>query len=106
MGQACVLLRYPCRAEWSCEQVRAEIDWQGDRNQWEASFDGFYLTREHHFNNSSATVHDMESHRQNCLVHSPYQVWEEDLNWLETSAGVEGNMLNDFSGKVKAAKFA
>ena len=31
-------------AEWSCEQVRADIDKRGDRDQWTASFDGFYLT--------------------------------------------------------------
>ena len=32
-------------AEWSCEQVRADIEKHGDKDQWSASFDGFYLTR-------------------------------------------------------------
>ena len=31
----------------------------GDNNQWSASFDVFYLTREHHSSNSSATLHDV-----------------------------------------------
>ena len=35
-------------AEWSCEQVRADIDRQSNHNQWAASLDDFYLTREHH----------------------------------------------------------
>ena len=33
-------------ANWSCEQVRADIEKRGDRSQWMAAgFDGFYLTR-------------------------------------------------------------
>ena len=58
---SCLGIHVERLAEWSCEQVRADIDRRGDCNQWAASFDGFYLTREHHSNNSSATVHDMES---------------------------------------------
>ena len=33
---------------WSCDQVRADIVKRGDKAQWTASFDGFYLTRGHH----------------------------------------------------------
>ena len=32
-------------ANWSREQVRADIEKRGDRSQWMARFDGFYLTR-------------------------------------------------------------
>ena len=32
-------------ANWSCEQVRADIEKRGDRFQWMAGFDGFYFTR-------------------------------------------------------------
>ena len=46
-------------ANWSCEQVRADIEKHGDRSQWMAGFDGFYLTRGHHSNNASATLHDV-----------------------------------------------
>ncbi len=45
-------------AEWSCGQVRREIAERGDADQWMAYFDGFYLTRGHYSNNSSATWHD------------------------------------------------
>ena len=31
-------------ADWSCNQVRADIEKRGDKTQWTASFDGFYLT--------------------------------------------------------------
>ena len=42
-------------AEWSCESVRLHIRQRGDHPRWIASYDGFYLTRGHHSNNSSAT---------------------------------------------------
>ena len=37
-------------ANWSCEQVRADIEKRGDQSQWMAGFDGFYLARGHHSN--------------------------------------------------------
>ena len=46
-------------ANWSCEQVRADIEKRGDCSQWMAGFDGFYLTRGHHSNNALATLHDV-----------------------------------------------
>ena len=48
-------------ADWLCDQVRADIVKRGDKTQWTASLDGFYLTRGYHSNNSSATLHDVES---------------------------------------------
>ena len=42
-------------AEWSCKTVRERIEKRGDKDKWVASFDGFYLTRGHYSNNSSAT---------------------------------------------------
>ena len=45
-------------AEWSCCQVREEIKKRGDDQDWVASYDGFYLTRGHYSNNSSAYLHD------------------------------------------------
>ena len=57
-------------ANWSCEQVRADIEKRGDRSQWMAGFDGFYLTSGHHSNNASATLHE---YRSNCLVYTSYQ---------------------------------
>jgi len=90
-------------AERSCEQVRADIDKRSDRKQWTASFDDFYLTRGHHSNNYLATIHDMESDRIAWFTHRTK--CGKNSNWLGTSAGAEGDMLNDLLGKVKAAKF-
>ena len=42
----------------SCEQVQQHIIDRGDKLNWTAAFDGFYLTRGHHSNNCSATLHD------------------------------------------------
>ena len=50
-----------CLANWSCEQVRADIEKCGDQPSWVARFEGFYLTRGHHSNNASATLHDVYS---------------------------------------------
>ena len=48
-------------AKWSCGQVQQEIIRRGGAKQWTASFDGFYLTRGHYSNNSSATLHDFST---------------------------------------------
>ena len=45
-------------AKSSCEQVQKKITDRGDKLQWIASYDGFYLTRGQYSNNSSATLHD------------------------------------------------
>ena len=44
----------------ACEQGRTNIDQQGDCSQCAAGFEGFYLTREHHSRNSSATAQEMK----------------------------------------------
>jgi len=82
--------------------VRADIDRRGDHNQCTASFDGFYLTRGHHFNNSSATLHDMESDKIAWFTH--HTKHGKNLSRLGISPGAEGDVLNDLLGKVKAAK--
>ncbi len=72
-------------AEWSCSQVRTEIMERGDDKKWMASVDGFYLTRGHYSNKSSATLHDYSTgniawftHRTKC---------GPGHNWTGTSAG-------------------
>ena len=45
-------------AEWSCLQVLEDVRAHGDSENWVASYDGFFLTRGHHSNNSLATLHD------------------------------------------------
>ena len=45
-------------AEWSRKTVRERIEKRGDKDKWVDSFDGYYLTRGHYLNSSSATIHD------------------------------------------------
>ena len=86
-------------ANWSCEQVRADIEKRGDRSQWMAGFDGFYLTSGHDSNNASATLHDVYSDRIAWFTHRTKR--GEDSNWQGMSSGVEGDMLSEILGKVK-----
>ena len=87
-------------AEWSCDQVKADIVKRGDKDQWTASFDGFYLTRGHHSNNSSATLHDVESDRIAWFTHRTKR--GKGSNWEGTSSGAEGDMLDELLRKVKS----
>ena len=50
-------------AKSSCQQAQKRITNRGDKLQWTASYDGFYLTRGHHSNNCSATLHDYCSNK-------------------------------------------
>jgi len=76
--------------EWSCEQVRADIDKRDDHDQCTTSFDGFYLTRGHHSNNAFAAIHDVESDRIAWFTHHTKR--GKGSNWLGTSSGAEGDM--------------
>jgi len=58
----------------SCQQVREQIITRKDKLLWKASFDGFYLTRGHHSNNSdhsnnSATLHDIRTDKIAWFTH-------------------------------------
>ena len=74
-------------ANWSCEQVRAHIEKCGDRSQWMAGFDGFYLTRGHHSNNASATLHDVYSDRIAWFTHRTKR--GKNSNWQGTFRAAE-----------------
>ena len=87
-------------AEWSCDQVRSDIEKRGDKAEWTASFDGFYLTRGYHSNKSSATLHDVESDRIAWFTHRTKR--GKDSNWEGTSSGAEGDMLDELLRKVKS----
>lgn len=91
-------------AEWSCGQVRSEILKRGDCNKWMASFDGFYLTRGHYSNNSSATLHDYISGKVAWFAHRTKR--GSGHNWCGTSAGAETDMLDELLGKAKGAGFS
>ena len=87
----------------SCRQVRQNITDRGDKLSWIASFDGFYLTRGHHSNNSSATLHDFSSDKIAWFAHRTKHGLQ--ANWHGTSAGAEGDMLRAILEDVKAEGF-
>ena len=86
-------------AEWSCGQVRQEIIERGDAKKWTASFDGFYLTRGHYSNNSSATLHDFLTGNIAYFCHRTKK--GPGHNWSGTSVGAEADMLDELLGSVK-----
>ncbi len=90
-------------AEWSCCQVRDAIKARGDEKKWVASFDGFYLTRGHHSNNCSATLHDFATGGIAWYCHRTKK--GAGHNWEGTSVGAEGDMFDDLIGKAKSACF-
>ena len=90
-------------AEWSCSQVQNEIMKRGDDKEWMASFDGFYLTRGHYSNNSSATLHDHSTRKVAWFSHRTKR--GPGHNWSGTSASTESDMLDELLGKAKGAGF-
>ena len=57
-----------------------------------AGFDGFYLTRGHHSNNTLATLHDVYSDRIAWFTHRTK--CGKDSNWQGTSSGAEGDIVH------------
>ncbi|XP_065915443.1 uncharacterized protein [Dysidea avara] len=90
-------------ANSSCAQVREMVSDRGDKFKWIASFDGFYLTRGHHSNNSSATLHDTVSDKIAWYAHRTKR--GSGANWAGTSAGAEGDMLRCILEEVKEKEF-
>ncbi len=90
-------------AEWSCKHVRDTIEERGDQDKWVASFDGFYLTRGHYSNNSSATIHDYYGGGVAWFTHRTKT--GPGHNWEGTSGGAEGDMLEEVLSKVNGAYF-
>jgi len=90
-------------AEITCEQVRQNIVLRGEKFSWVASYDGFYLTRGHHSNNSSGTLHDVSSDKITWFAHRTKR--GTGANWEGTSSGAEGDMLREILDDVKAKRF-
>jgi len=90
-------------AQWSCDQVRTKIVARGDKEQWQASYDGFYLTRGHHSNNASATLHDVQTDSIAWFAHRTKK--GKGANWGGTSSGAEGDMLLRILEDVKSNGF-
>ena len=90
-------------AQWSCEIVRDDIIARGDQGKWMASYDGFYLTRGFHSNNSTGTMHDVASDKIAWFAHRTKR--GSGANWVGTSSGTEGDMLKEILGDVKSKGF-
>ena len=90
-------------AEWSCSQVRNEVNGRGDDKEWITSFDGFYLTRGHYSNNSSATLHDYSTGKVAWFVHQTKH--GPGHNWSGTSPGTETDILDELLCKAKGEGF-
>ena len=90
-------------AKSSCEQVQKRITNRGDKLQWIASYDGFYLTRGHHSNNSLATLHDYATDKIAWFDHRTKR--GPGSNWQGTSGGAEGDMLRTILEDVKTQGF-
>lgn len=74
-----------------------------DHQQWVASYDGFYLTRGHYSNNSSATLHDYCTGGVAWFTHCMKRC--NGHNWEGMSNGAEGNMFDELLEKVKGEDF-
>ena len=90
-------------AKKSCEQVQQHIIDRSDKLNWTAAFDGFYLTRDHHSNNCSATLHDHSSDKICWFAHRTKR--GKGANWQGTSGGAEGDILHTILEEVKAKGF-
>lgn len=90
-------------AELSCEQARDRVRERGDQDRWIASYDGFYLTRGHYSNNSSATLHDFASGNITWFRHRTKR--GDSHNWEGTSCGAESDMLEEILREVKETGF-
>ena len=90
-------------ADRSCKYVREAVEQRGDKEQWVASCGGFYLTRGHHSNNSSATLHDYATGAIAWYKHRTKH--DHGHNWEGTSGAAESDTLAEILGEVKQAGF-
>lgn len=84
--------------KWSVEQARKMIRARGDEDKLEVMYDGFYLTRGHYSNNSSATMHDAKTGNIIGFAHRTKR--GQGANWQGTSGGAESNMLQEILAEV------
>ena len=90
-------------ADWSIGEARAEIISREDEERLEIQFDGFFLTRGHYSNNSSATIHDGKTGKVIAFAHRTKR--GENSNWAGTSGGAEGDMLAEMLDDLLSAGF-
>ena len=68
-------------ANWSCQEVLNEAARRGDRNNLRIQYDGFYLTRGYHANNSSGTIHDQVTGKVIAFRHRTKRGQGGKLGW-------------------------
>ena len=85
-------------ADWSVKEARTEAIQRGDKSSLHIQFDGFYLTRGHYSNNSSATVHDARNGKIIAYAHRTKR--GQGANWEGTSGGAEGDMFGEMLGDL------
>ena len=78
-------------ADWSVREARTEAVRRGNKSSLHIQFDGFYLTRGHYSNNSSATVHDAKTGK--IITYSHRKKRGQGANWEGTSGGAERDMF-------------
>ena len=80
-------------ADWSVQEARTEAVRRGEKSSLHIQFDGFYLTRGHYSNNSSATVHNAKTGK--IIAYSHRTKRGQGANWEGTSGGAEGDMFGE-----------
>ena len=76
---------------------------RGDADKPEINFDGFYLTRGHHSNNSSAMIHDSKIVKIIASTHPTKRAKSSNLE--RTSSGAEGDMMKKMLQDLLNKKF-
>ena len=84
--------------DWSVNEARIEAIQRGDKSSLHIQFDGFYLTRGHYSNNSSATIHDAKTGKIIAYAHRTKR--GQGANWEGTSGGAEGDMFGEMLGDL------
>ena len=90
-------------AEWSCGQVREMVRQREDHTQWIASYDGYYLTRGHYSNNSSATLHDHSTGKVAWFKHRTKRGLGHNLEG--TTGAAEADMFQEILSEVRRSGF-
>lgn len=88
---------------WSCNEVKKEIVKRGDKKNLSVMFDGFYLTRGYHANNSSGTIHDEKTGKVISFAHRSKR--GKGSNWSGTSGGAEGDIFEELLTALKGENF-
>ncbi|KAK3726535.1 hypothetical protein QZH41_015568 [Actinostola sp. cb2023] len=85
--------------DWSIQERRKKVITRGDQASLHIQFHGFYLTRGHYSNNSSATIHDDLTGKTIAYAHRTKRGL--GANWQGTSGGAEGDMFTQMLQELR-----